>query len=79
MVGVFPHAQLVMVSFYKNQDVAVIGVGNTAVEEALYLSNICKSVTLIHRRDTLRAEKIMQNRMLSKDNIKWSGIDKLLR
>ena len=56
--------------FYKNQDVAVIGGGNTAVEEALYLSNICKSVTLIHRRDTLRAEKIMQNRMLSKDNIK---------
>jgi len=45
--------------FYKDQDVAVVGGGNTAIEEALYLSNIAKTVILIHRRDTFRAEKIM--------------------
>ena len=56
--------------FYKDQEVAVIGGGNTAAEEALYLSNICKSVHLIHRRDELRAEKILQNRIFAKDNIK---------
>ena len=55
--------------FYKDRDVAVIGGGNTAVEEALYLANICRSVTLVHRRDTLRAEQIMQDRLLKKDNI----------
>ena len=55
--------------FYKERDVAVIGGGNTAVEEALYLANICRSVTLVHRRDTLRAEQIMQDRLLKKDNI----------
>lgn len=53
--------------FYKDEDVAVIGGGNTAVEEALYLSNIAKSVTLIHRRDTLRAEKILQSRLFDKE------------
>ena len=52
--------------FYKDQDVAVIGGGNVAVEEALYLSNIAKSVTLIHRRDALRAEKMMQMRLFDK-------------
>ena len=52
--------------FYKNQDVAVVGGGNVAVEEALYLSNIAKSVTLIHRRDTLRAEKMLQMRLFEK-------------
>lgn len=52
--------------FYKNQDVVVIGGGNTAVEEALYLANIAKSVTLIHRRDSLRAEKIMQDKLFEK-------------
>lgn len=52
--------------FYKNQDVAVIGGGNTAVEEALYLSNIAKSVTLVHRRDKLRAEAIMVDRLMEK-------------
>ncbi len=52
--------------FYKNQDVAVIGGGNVAVEEALYLSNIAKSVTLIHRRDALRAEKMLQLRLFDK-------------
>ncbi|WP_019520809.1 thioredoxin-disulfide reductase [Faucicola boevrei] len=62
--------------FYKNQEVVVIGGGNTAVEEALYLSNIAKHVTLIHRRDSLRAEKILQNRLFEKQqngniNIEW--------
>ena len=52
--------------FYKDQDVAVVGGGNVAVEEALYLSNIAKSVTLIHRRDTLRAEKMLQMRLFDK-------------
>ena len=56
--------------FYRGQDVAVVGGGNTAVEEALYLSNIAKTVYLVHRRDTLRAEKILQDRLLAKDNIK---------
>ena len=46
--------------FFKNKNVAVIGGGNTAVEEALYLSNLCKKVTLVHRRKELRAEKILQ-------------------
>ena len=55
--------------FYRGQDVAVVGGGNTAVEEALYLSNIAKTVYLVHRRDTLRAEKILQDRLLAKDNI----------
>jgi len=52
--------------FYKNQKVAVIGGGNTAVEEALYLSNIASEVVLIHRRDALRAEKILQKHILEK-------------
>ena len=54
--------------FYKYKDVAVIGGGNTAVEEALYLSNLCSSVTLVHRRDSLRAEKILQERLIKKAN-----------
>lgn len=52
--------------FYKGKSVAVVGGGNTAVEEALYLSNIASEVTLIHRRDSLRAEKILQKRILEK-------------
>ncbi len=52
--------------FYRNQKVAVIGGGNTAVEEALYLSNIAKEVVVVHRRDQLRAEKILQDRLLEK-------------
>jgi len=55
--------------FYRNKKVSVIGGGNTAVEEALYLSNLCSEVILIHRRDTLRAEKILQNRLFGKKNI----------
>ncbi len=49
--------------FYRNQDVAVVGGGNTAVEEALYLTNIARHVTLVHRRDKLRAERILQDRL----------------
>jgi len=55
--------------FYREQEVVVVGGGNTAVEEALYLSNIAKKVYLVHRRDTLRAEKILQDRLLAKENI----------
>ena len=55
--------------FYRGQDVAVIGGGNTAVEEALYLSNIAKHVTLVHRRDKLRAEKIMQEKLFGRANV----------
>lgn len=53
--------------FYKNEDVCVVGGGNTAVEEALYLSNIARHVTVIHRRDQFRAEKILQDRLLAKE------------
>ena len=65
--------------FYKNQDVAVIGGGNTAVEEALYLANIARHVTLVHRRDKLRAEKIMIDKLLTKAkggnlSIKWNSV-----
>lgn len=52
--------------FYRGQDVAVIGGGSTAIEEALYLSNIARNVTLVHRRDTLRGEKILQDRLLKR-------------
>ncbi len=52
--------------FYKNQDVVVVGGGNTAVEEALYLSNICRKVTLIHRRDKFRAEPILVDKLMDK-------------
>ena len=55
-----------MVFFYREKHVAVIGGGNTAVEEALYLSNIASKVTMIHRRDELRAEKILQDRLFEK-------------
>ena len=62
--------------FYRDQKVAVIGGGNTAVEEALYLSNIASEVTLVHRRDSLRAEKILQKQLFEKEkngnvNIAW--------
>ena len=67
--------------FYRNRDVAVVGGGNTAVEEALYLSKIAKSVTLIHRRDELRAEKILQERLFKTENITmaWNAtLDEIL-
>jgi thioredoxin reductase (NADPH) len=56
-------------AFYRNRDVAVVGGGNTALEEALYLANIAKHVTLIHRRDSFRGEKVMQNRVLHHEKI----------
>ncbi len=63
--------------FYRGQDVVVIGGGNTAVEEALYLSNIAKSVTLVHRRDALRAEKILAQELIERSEngnvtIEWN-------
>jgi thioredoxin reductase (NADPH) len=55
--------------FYRNKDVIVVGGGNSAVEEALYLSNIAKSVTVVHRRDTFRSEKILQERLFQRENV----------
>ncbi len=55
--------------FYRNRDVIVVGGGNSAVEEALYLSNIAKSVTVVHRRDSFRSEKILQERLFAKSNV----------
>lgn len=56
---------------YRGQDVCVIGGGNTAVEDAIYLSRICRTVTLIHRRDTLRAEQIMQDKLFNLPNLRF--------
>jgi thioredoxin reductase (NADPH) len=67
--------------FYRGKDVIVVGGGNTAVEEALYLSGLAKSVTVVHRRDSFRAEKILQDRLFAKPNIEvvWnSAIDEIL-
>lgn len=67
--------------FHKGKDIAVIGGGDSAMEEAIYLSNICKTVTVIHRRDTLRASKIMQQRAMSKLNMKFmwdSAVEEVL-
>lgn len=55
--------------FFRGRDVAVIGGGNSAVEEALYLANLARHVTLIHRRDSLRAERILQDRLFAKENV----------
>lgn len=70
--------------FYRDQKVIVVGGGNTAVEEALYLSNICKEVILVHRRDSLRSEKILQDRLFAKEKngnitIMWNNtLDEIL-
>jgi thioredoxin reductase (NADPH) len=70
--------------FYKNQKVAVVGGGNTAVEEALYLSNIAEHVTLVHRKDKLKAEKILIDQLLEKEktgniSIEWNhSVDEIL-
>ncbi len=70
--------------FYKNQDVAVIGGGNTALEEALYLSNIARKVTIVHRRDQFRGEKILQDQVMKKAEdgnieIRWNAtLDEVL-
>ena len=70
--------------FFRDQDVAVIGGGNTAVEEALYLANICKKVTLVHRRDKFKAEKILQDKLFAKQQsgkveIVWNhSVDEVL-
>lgn len=62
--------------FYRGRDVIVVGGGNSAVEEALYLSNIAKSVTVIHRRDAFRSEKILQDRLFQKANVRfvWDSV-----
>ncbi len=67
--------------FYRGKDVVVVGGGNSAVEEALYLSNIAKSVTVVHRRTEFRGERILQERLFAKENVKviWnSAIDEVL-
>jgi thioredoxin reductase (NADPH) len=70
--------------FYRGKDVAVIGGGNTAVEEALYLSNIARHVTVVHRRETFRSEKILANRLIEKTKggnvtIEWNhNLDEVL-
>ena len=70
--------------FYRNQKVVVVGGGNTAVEEALYLSNICSEVVLVHRRDTLRAEKMLQDKLFEREktgniSIEWNqNLDEVL-
>ena len=70
--------------FYRNQKVVVVGGGNTAVEEALYLSNICSEVVLVHRRDSLRAEKMLQDRLFEREktgniSIEWNqNLDEVL-
>lgn len=62
--------------FFKNKEVAVVGGGNTAVEEALFLANFASKITLVHRRDSLRAEKILQNRLFKNEKIKviWDTV-----
>ena len=67
--------------FYRDQEVVVIGGGNTAVEEALYLANICSKVTLVHRRDELRAEKLLQKKLMENKKIEiiWdSAVDEVI-
>jgi len=66
--------------FYRGKDVAVIGGGNSAVEEALYLANLAKSVTVVHRRSEFRAERILRERLMAKENVRvvWdTGVDEI--
>lgn len=62
--------------FYRGKDVVVVGGGNTAVEEALFLTNFCNKVTLVHRRDSLRAEKVMQDRLFTNEKVEvvWDSV-----
>jgi thioredoxin reductase (NADPH) len=62
--------------FYRGKDVAVIGGGNSAVEEALYLANLAKSVTVVHRRSEFRAERILRERLMAKENVRvvWDSV-----
>ena len=59
--------------FFRNKKVVVVGGGNSAVEEALYLSHIASHVTLVHRRDSLRAERILQERLAPRPNVEFAG------
>ena len=79
MAAAYPPAPPATASSTRTRKVAVIGGGNTAVEEALYLSNIASEVTLVHRRDALRAEKILQKHLLEKGEngnvkIEWDSV-----
>ena len=73
-----PRVLRVMVFFYKDKEVVVVGGGNAAVEEALFLTKFASLVTLIHRRDSLRAEKLLQQKILSHPKIKivWNSVVK---
>ena len=67
--------------FFKGRDVAVVGGGSTAVEDAIYLARLCRTVTLVHRRDSLRAEKVLQDQLLAIPNVKilWNTVITALR
>ena len=76
MVWSWPGCAVCDAAFFKNKDVVVVGCGNTAVEDALYLTRHVRSVTLVHRRDRLRAEKVMQDRLFAnpKVTVRWNTV-----